>query len=102
MIIGFFAVKLERFGCCLIAGWAGFCLGVLLNESVFYMADSVPLMWTINGVLAAVCGALAFFYFNQSIILATSLIGSFFTVRGLGIMLGNFPNEYEVIAQMNS
>lgn len=35
---GFIALKLERFGACMLAGWAGFCIGVLLNESVLYLA----------------------------------------------------------------
>ena len=99
---GLVAVKLEKFGACLIAGWAGFCVGVLLNESVLYLAQSVVLMWIINVVCALIAAALAFFYFNQAIMIATSIVGSFFFVRGLGLMLGNFPNEMEVVHQLES
>jgi hypothetical protein len=99
---GLLAVKLEKFGACLIAGWAGFCVGILLNESVLYLAQSVPLMWIINVACALVAAALAFFYFNQSIMIATSIVGSFFFVRGLGLMLGNFPSEMEVLNQLES
>lgn len=102
LVCGLLAVKLERFGSCLLAGWAGFCIGVLLNEAVLYLAQSIVLMWVINGVCALVAAALAFFYFNQSIMIATSIMGSFFFVRGLGLILGNFPSEMEVLNQLES
>lgn len=40
LVVGFFTMKLERLGAALIAGWGGFLLGVMINESVLFLAES--------------------------------------------------------------
>lgn len=34
--------------------------------------------------------------------ISTALIGSYFTIRGIGLYVGNFPNEYEVLNQIET
>merc|ERR1711924_590015 len=34
LVVGFFVMKLERFGAALLAGWGGFMVGLMLNETV--------------------------------------------------------------------
>jgi hypothetical protein len=38
LVCGFFMVKLEKFAGALLAGFGGFCLGVVLNETCLYLA----------------------------------------------------------------
>lgn len=40
--------------------------------------------------------------YNHSIILATSLIGSYFFVRGISFYVGGFPNEYLLTKQLRN
>lgn len=100
--IGFLATKLERIGAVLLAGWGGFCCGILINETVLYYAGSAALLWSINCAFALVAGILAWFLFNQAIIISTALIGSYFTMRGIGLYAGGFPNEYVLISMIST
>ena len=38
LIVGVIMVKLQRVGAAILAGWGGFMLGLLLNETVLYKA----------------------------------------------------------------
>ena len=100
--VGFLATKLEKLGACLLAAWGGFCAGVLLNETVLYLASSVALFWCINVGFAVVAGILGFIFFNQALIVSTSLVGSYLAMRGIGLYAGGFPNEYVLINQLET
>lgn len=102
LVCGFLLMKVEKIGGALLAGWGGFILGVVLNETVFYLASSAVLFWCINIGFAVVFGLLGFFFFNQAVMLATSFIGAYMTMRGIGIMAGGFPNEYVLINEIQS
>lgn len=102
LVCGFFAQKVEKIGGALLAGWGGFVLGVTLNETVFYLANSTVLFWCVNVGFAVIFAALGFFFFNQAVIVATSFIGAYMTMRGIGIMAGGFPNEYVLINEIQS
>lgn len=99
---GYLMLKIEKFGGALLAGWGGFCLGVLLNETVLYLANSAVLFWCVNIGLAIIFAILGFVAFDHAIILATSFIGSYMTMRGIGIMAGGFPNEYVLINEIEA
>jgi len=94
---GFLAYKLEKVGAALLCAWGGFCLGVLLNETCLYLVSSAALFWCVNIGLAIVFGILGFVLFNQAVMIATSFLGSYMTMRGIGIFAGGFPNEYALI-----
>jgi len=102
LLAGFLMVKLEKFGAALVAGWGGFCLGVVLNETVLYLATSAALFWCVNIGLAIICAVLAFFIVDQVIMIATAFIGSYMVMRGIGLMAGGFPNEYVLINEIES
>lgn len=99
---GYLMVKMEKFGGALLAGWGGFCLGVILNETVLYLANSSALFWCVNIGLAIIFAILGFVMFDTAVILATSFIGSYMTMRGIGIMAGGFPNEYVLINEIEA
>lgn len=97
IVCGYLATKVEKIGGALLAGWGGFCLGVVINETVLYLANSTALFWCINCGLALIFAIIGFIFFNQAVIIATSFIGAYMTMRGIGIMAGGFPNEYVLI-----
>jgi len=102
LVCGFLLTKVEKIGGALLAGWGGFVLGVTLNETVFYLANSSVLFWCVNVGFAVVFALLGFIFFNPAVILATSFIGAYMTMRGIGIMAGGFPNEYVLINEIQS
>ena len=95
--VGLILTRLTRIGAAVIAALAGFLAGLLLNSSVLYLIGSQIAFWTFCGVLgvgAVVCGV---FLFNISFILSTSLVGAYFSVRGLSLIAGGFPNEFSLV-----
>jgi len=99
---GFVATKLERMGGVLLGIWAGSCIGILLNTSFLYLFGSQILFWTVNLALGVVLGVIAFKRFNEMVVLSTSIIGSFFTMRGIGMYFGGFPNEYVLLTELDT
>jgi hypothetical protein len=49
-----------------------------------------------------VAAILVFVTYNHAIILATSLVGSYFFVRGISLYAGGFPNEYLLMKQIKN
>lgn len=80
----------------------GYTCGVLLNESVIYLTGSIAVLWFMNIFCAIVASVAAWKFFDKGIIFATSLIGSFFIMRGIGMYAGGFPNEYILMAMIRA
>lgn len=97
LVGGYFLAKYERFDAALLGAWGGFTLGVILNETVLYLATSTALFWCVNIGLAVICGIAGFFAFNQVVMIGTSFVGSYVTARGISLYAGGFPNEYVLI-----
>jgi Domain of unknown function (DUF4203) len=85
-----------------VSACAGFLVGILLNEAVLYLVGSKVLFWSVNAGLAFVFCLIALVWVDVSIILSTSLIGSYLTARGVSLFAGGFPNEYSLIEQIKS
>jgi len=102
LVGGYFLAKYERFDAALLGAWGGFTLGVILNETVLYLASSTALFWCVNVGLALICAVAGFFAFNQVVMIGTAFIGSYLTARGISLYAGGFPNEYVVINQIKS
>jgi len=64
LVGGYFLAKYEKVDAALLGAWGGFTLGVLLNETVLYLATSTALFWCVNVGLAIVFAVIAFFAFN--------------------------------------
>lgn len=79
-----------------MAGWGGFLLGALLNETVLYFAGSSALFWVVTIGCAVVAAVLTFFVYNHVLIIMTSFMGSYLFFRGISLYAGGFPNEFEV------
>jgi hypothetical protein len=102
LVAGYFLAKYDKIEAAILGAWGGFALGVILNETVLYLVGSVALFWCINVGLALVGAVLGFFLFNPVIIIGTSFIGSFLTMRGISLYAGGFPNEYVLITQIKN
>lgn len=95
-IVGFFASKLVRVGVFFIGVWSGIGVGLLLNNVVFYKINHVATLWVLMAVFGIALGVLSFFWYNYIVIICTSILGSYFFVRGISLMLGGYPNEFTI------
>lgn len=102
LIAGGLSVMLEKYAAALLAGWGGFLLGVMLNETVLWLANSAWLFWIVNITMAIGFAVLGFCFFDHGIVFATSFIGAYMMLKGIGIMAGGFPNIYVLIEMIKS
>lgn len=102
LVAGYFAAKMEKLGGMLLCAWGGYCLGILLNETVLYLAHANWLFWCVNIGLAVICGILGYVAFDMAVIVGTSFVGSYLCMRSFGIWFGGFPNEYVLQQQIKS
>ena len=97
LVGGYLMMKMERVGCALMSAWAGFNIGLLLNESLLYIYMSTTVFWTTTWAFAFVGFVLGFTWLNYGLIVSTSINGSFLVMKGFGTMLPGFPNNRVLI-----
>lgn len=98
-IVGLILAKISRLGVAVLAGWGGFCLGMILYSSFMYKLDGDRhvLFWIFNISLGVIAGILSIFLFNHAIVIATSIVGSYAFIRGISLYAGGYPNELELV-----
>ena len=99
-IVGFFASKLIRVGVFFLGVWAGAGVGLLLNNTVFYMINHVAVLWVLIAVFGLTFGILSFFWYNYILIICTSILGAYLTVRGISLFTGGYPNEFTLFERI--
>jgi len=102
LIGGYLMIQLEKPAAAILAGWGGFMIGLLLNESVVFLAGSVWVFWVVNVVCALIGAILGFLLFEWAVCFGTAFIGSYLTMRGISLMAGGFPNIYLVIKSLEN
>lgn len=102
LVGGYLMMKMERVGCAMMAGWAGFNIGLLLNESCLYLFLNTKVFWSTTWILAFIAFVLGFMWLNQGLIVSTAINGSFLVMKGFGTMLPGFPNNRVLIDQVAS
>lgn len=101
-IAGFFASKLVRVGVFFLGIGAGACIGLLLNNMVFYKINHVAVLWVLMGVFAAVLGVLSLFWYQYIVIICTSILGSYLFIRGISFYAGGYPNEFTIYEKIQT
>jgi len=99
LLVGLLLAKLSKLGVFVLAGWGGFCLGLILYNSFIYKLDNshAILFWIFNILLAIIAGVLSIYFFDHILILTTSLIGSYLFIRGISFYAGGFPDEIDLV-----
>lgn len=97
-IVGLILAKLSKLGVAVLAGWGGFCLGMILYSSFMYRLDGDKhiLFWIFNISLGVIAGILSIFLFEHAIIISTSIVGSYAFVRGISFYAGGYPSELDL------
>jgi len=102
ILVGWLLAKFIKVGAAVLAGWGGFCLGLVLNEAIFFRFEYKWVFWTANVVCILVCAALTFKLFDTTIIVATSFSGAYFMVRGVSCYAGHYYNEFTMVRMLQS
>ena len=100
--IGFLCTKILKIAGAVVCGYGGFMLGVMINEMWLYIYHSQAVFWCVNIGIAAAFAILAFFFFNQAVIISTAFIGSYFVMRGISAFAGGFPPAFQLIEQVKA
>jgi len=93
ILVGLVLAWAVKVGAAILAGWGGFCLALILNETLFYRAGVEWLFWVSIVVIVIACAVAAFFIFDMAVILATVTLGSYCLVRGVAAYAGHYYNE---------
>lgn len=92
--LGYFILRLRKWGVALVAGWGGVLLGFIIT-STFVISTT----WLYYVILVA-CALVAFLFAlktqNTVMVMTTSFVGSYAMVRGVSLYVGGFPAESEL------
>lgn len=95
IFIGYVTLYFPKLGTFGLGAWIGVILSFILNNVALYKIKSnistLPLLITL-GILAITFGILALFFKKSLIIISTSFIGAYCSIRALSWYLGDFPN----------
>lgn len=91
LLVGYIFMKISKLGAFVLAGWGGFCLGLLIWNSFLYLATSSDvLFWLFNVGVGVIMGILALIFFDHIIILMSALAGAYVFVAGIGRVAGRY------------
>ena len=96
LLAGSIGALVPRIGVFLVGGALGTLVGVVLNLTVFcHLWPGYPTATLVTScvVLGLVMGGLANVFMRTTIIVATSVLGGYSAVRGVGFFAGNYPDE---------
>lgn len=86
--------KIIKFSAGLLAGWAGYCAGLILVETVFAYTQQEWLFWVVTIGCAAAAGILCAIFFDWMVLISTVILGSYSTMRGTSMYGGHYYNEF--------
>ena len=97
LLVGFVLMKISKLGAFVLAGWGGFCLGLLIwNTFLYLITTSNALFWTFNIGVAFICGCFALCFFDHLIINCTSMAGAYMFIYAIGLVAGNYQNPFTI------
>lgn len=97
LLVGYLLARFVKVGAAVLAGWGGFCLGIVINEAFLSKFELVWLFWVSTVVCAIVAAGLTFKIFDHTVILATAFMGSYFMIRGVSCYAGHYYNEFTMV-----
>jgi len=101
-LVGWLLYKFLIVGLLIVAFVGGFLVGYLLYNFLFLgWAKSTALLAILSFGLGGAAVVGSFFFRAAIIIVVTSLIGSYFTIRGISLFAGGFPSEITLYQQIH-
>jgi len=101
--VGYLLKKFLMVGLCILAAVAGFMLGLMTYNLLFvgWLKSSI-LLASLTFIPAFLGAYYAYKHGDTIVILVTSLIGAYLTVRGVSMFFGGFPNEVSLYQEISN
>jgi hypothetical protein len=96
-VIGYFMTKMIKVGVSIIGCWTGVLMAVLLDSFISSFLHLGFVLYLLIVIFVVLFGWLAYRYFNYVLIFSTSIIGSYFFIRGISLIFGGYPNEVDLL-----
>lgn len=101
VLVGWLLKRYLMVGLCILAGGAGFMLGLMVYNLIFVAFIKSNIFLAAITLLPGFYGAyLAYKHGDTIVILVTAMIGSYLTIRGLSMFFGGFPNEIALFQEI--
>jgi hypothetical protein len=98
LAIGYVCVQFEKVGIFGLGAWLGVFLGLILYEAVIaHFNPASYVLYVLISILGVVAGGLSVWLFKDIIIFATGLLGSYAAIRSASVLIGGYPNEFEIV-----
>lgn len=98
IIGGVLSVKFPRVGLAMLFGLAGFFISILLMQT-FQLRNQIA-FWIVAAASFVLSFGLIFITSVYVIIISTSILGGYFTMRGISAFAGGFPNEFVIVQEL--
>ncbi len=102
LVVGILMAKYVKVGAAILGGWGGFALGLILNESILWHFELSWLFWTANIGCIVVAAVFTYKIFEPAVIVSTSVVGSYFLIRGVSCYVGHYYNEFTIINELKA
>jgi len=101
-VVGYISVKIETLGFIILGAVLGVCGGLMLYTAVLAPAKAGIVWYWVTLVVAGIIGAgLAYKFWKNVVIIATSVLGSFMIIRAIGAATNTFPSEDSIASGVN-
>lgn len=95
LFVGFFIMKITRAIFMIIGGYLGYLVAIFLYNLFLNRINVDPkVVFWVTLIVCIVLGAILGLYMVKHVLIfGTSIIGGYFTIRGISFWGGNFPSE---------
>jgi Domain of unknown function (DUF4203) len=103
-VAGWFVKKTAKIAVGVLGGIGGFFAAFLLYSLIFakFVTESTWLLW-LTMFIGVAGGAYLAYRFKQNILIQlTAVVGAYTLIRGIALIAGGYPNEFEMMAEMKS
>ena len=93
VIFGLLMCWCTRVGAALLAGYGGASIALMIYSAVIYKAELHWLLWVTVVIFSLAFAIFVFYFFDETVIVATALFGAFELVHGVSCYAGHYVNE---------
>jgi len=96
--VGWLILKAEKVGVFLLGAWLGVLGGFILYDALIsHFKPGTAVLYVVIGVCGVAAGAIGVWLEKAIVIFSTSFLGAYATVRAVGQLIGDYPNEFMVV-----
>ena len=84
----------------MIGCWTGLVFAVILDSFTFNKFGITWMIYVLIALFTLIVGYLAYRYYAYVLIMSSSILGSYFLIRGISLIFGGYPNETDLFRTM--